>query len=485
MRIDTRTVRRRAFTAAISIFLCACLADPPTALQRPSAAGVAAVLNPYNSLSVLVTFRSQDADSGRVIYWASGDPPSATPFFALRNGADTIAVLGLKPQTAYYETVDLMGPDGASRSDTVQITSGVLPADLQTVRLVLTGSPGPGYTLTALYVDTSAYVVAFDDAGAVRWYRGFAEGLGPGEAKQQVNGNFTVYIGQSFGSNPSYGRYLEFRPSGEIVQDFYAGQPYYTDNHELDLTVGDAQRDGAYLFGYDIRFVDLSPYGGPINAPVAGHALLHHSSDGVPEFLWSTWDHFALIDCINPPAGQIANLDFDHPNSFAFDLDSSYIVSFYRFNAVVKIDARTGRVLWQLGGLKNEFTILNDPLTGGFGAQHNAQILDNGHLLMYDNGQYHSPPESRAVEYSLDLTSMTATMVWQYRHSPPIFTAVVGSAQRLKNGNTFVAFGEAGHVADATSDGTVVWEGDLQVDGVNAFVYRAIRISSLYRHDRP
>ncbi len=484
MPIDTRAVRRRACAAVIGVTLSACLADPPTVVRNPRAAGLTPVPNPYNSLSVLVSFQSVDADSGRVVYWASGDPPSATPFSALHNGIDTIAILGLKPQTTYYETVDLLGPGGTSRSDTVQIASGVLPADLQNVRLALTGSPGSGYTLTALYVDTSAYVIAFDDSGRIRWYRGFAEGLSPGETKQQPDGNFTVYVGQSIGFNASYGRYVEFRPSGDVVQDYFAGQPYYTDDHELTLVEGDGQRDGAYLFGYDIRFVDLSPYGGPTNAAVAGHVLLEHSPSEMPEFVWSAWDHFAVTDCVNPPPGKIANLDFDHPNSFAFDLDSSYVVSFYRFNAVVKIDARTGHVLWQLGGNKNQFTILNDPLAG-FGAQHDAQILANGHLLMYDNGQYHTPPESRAVEYSLDLTSMTATMVWQYRHTLPIFTPVLGSAQRLKDGNTFVGFGEVGHVTEVAPDGTVIWEGNVEVNGSSASVYRAIRIESLYRYERP
>jgi len=31
---------------------------------------------------------------------------------------------------------------------------------------------------------------------------------------------------------------------------------------------------------------------------------------------------------------------------------------------------------------------------------------------------------------------MTATMVWEYRHDPPVFTPFVGTVQRLRSGNT-------------------------------------------------
>src|SRR5207245_303615 len=133
--------------------------------------------------------------------------------------------------------------------------------------------------LTAIYAGTSAYVVAFDLSGRIAWYREFPEGVGPLETKQQPNGNFTVFLGRSFGFNPSYGRFVEFRPTGEIVKDHVAGQPYYTNPHELFLTGNGT----AHLFGYDIRTIDLSAYGGSATAPVAGHTLLRHSPDGQPE----------------------------------------------------------------------------------------------------------------------------------------------------------------------------------------------------------
>jgi hypothetical protein len=106
--------------------------------------------------------------------------------------------------------------------------------------------------------------------------------------------------------------------------------------------------------------------------------------------------------------------------------------------------------------------------------------------LFYDNGLLHTPPESRAVEYRLDLGAMTATLVWQYRHDPPLFTPFVGSVQRFQNGNTLVGFGAAATMTEVTPEGQVLWEGRLTVNGQPVpYFYRARRVASLYRYQPP
>jgi hypothetical protein len=150
----------------------------------------------------------------------------------------------------------------------------------------------------------------------------------------------------------------------------------------------------------------------------------------------------------------------------------------------MKIDATTGAIIWRLGGTRSDFGFVNDPFNG-FSAQHSARILPNGHLLLYDNGTRHPTPESRAVEYALDPAKRTATLVWEYRHSPPIYTPYVGLIQQLRDGNRVVAFGQAGHVTEVRPDGAVQWEADIKVDGQPAFCYRMSRIASLYRYTSP
>jgi hypothetical protein len=105
--------------------------------------------------------------------------------------------------------------------------------------------------------------------------------------------------------------------------------------------------------------------------------------------------------------------------------------------------------------------------------------------LLYHNGTRHQPSESRASNYAIDPAARTARMVWEFRHAPIIYTPFVGSVQRLANGNTVVGYGQAGHATEVTPGGGVVWEVDLAVDGRASFVYRLLRLASLYRDEAP
>ena len=50
---------------------------------------------------------------------------------------------------------------------------------------------------------------------------------------------------------------------------------------------------------------------------------------------------------------------------------------------------------------------------------------------------------SRALEYVLDQTNKTATLVWEYRNTPDVFALGMGNVQRLPNGNTMIGWGTA------------------------------------------
>jgi outer membrane protein assembly factor BamB len=176
--------------------------------------------------------------------------------------------------------------------------------------------------------------------------------------------------------------------------------------------------------------------------------------------------------------------DLVHPNSIDIDVDGNYVVSMRDLAEIQKIDAATGETLWRFGGMHNEFTIQGDSLEF-FSAQHSARVLPGGHLLVYDNGWRHSPPQTRVVEYALDLENRTATLVWEYRHHPSVFTPFMGSVQRLANGNTAVGFSMAGLVDEVDPQGSLVWEATLTSAGAPAVFYRALRIASLYEYQRP
>ena len=108
------------------------------------------------------------------------------------------------------------------------------------------------------------------------------------------------------------------------------------------------------------------------------------------------------------------------------------------------------------------------------------QVLPNGNLLLFDNGLRHTERQSRAVEYRLDVPARTATMVWEFRHVPPLYTPFTGSVERLPNGNTVVAFAFSGAVVEVDPAGGVLWEAALVINGISTVNYRMKRIQSLY-----
>ncbi len=457
----------------------------------PIITSVAIAPNPNNALSGIVIVTVTDADSARVVYWVEGEPASATPYSAVRDGGTKIATLGLRPNAAYSEVVEVVGAGGTTVSHRLPLQTGDLPHPLQGVRLEITGAPppSPGYVVTEVTIDTDAFVVAFDSSGRVGWYRRFA--AGPAEfameTKQHPGGHFTTFVGSTYGWQPTYGRYYEFTPDGEIVRAYTASAPYYTDPHELLLNDSSTGPDPVLLIGYDLRPEDLTALGGRANQLVAGHTILRQSASGAVEFRWSAWDHYSLADWIfvPPNLAQLPSIDFDHPNSLAIDRDGNYVVSFASLGEITKIDATSGAVLWRFGGRHNQFTIVGDPL-GGFGFQHDVRVLANGDLLFFDNGLLHIPPQSRAVQYRLDTRAMTATLVWEYRHDPPLLSPFVGSVERYRNGNTLIGFAAAALITEVTPAGQMVWEGRLTVGGQPVpFFYRARRLRSLYEYLEP
>jgi hypothetical protein len=123
---------------------------------------------------------------------------------------------------------------------------------------------------------------------------------------------------------------------------------------------------------------------------------------------------------------------------------------------ITKISRTTGDVMWRLGGKHNQFTFLNDTLR--FTYQHDIRRLPNGNITLFDNGNFHAPPCSRAVEYKLDEQAKTAELVWEYRHVPCLQAAATGNVQRLPNGNTLISWGTEHTVTEVRPDASTALE---------------------------
>ncbi|MBA7705859.1 hypothetical protein ES703_114699 [subsurface metagenome] len=96
---------------------------------------------------------------------------------------------------------------------------------------------------------------------------------------------------------------------------------------------------------------------------------------------------------------------------------------------------------------------------GTISHQHDARELDNGNILIFDNGAHrhnYAPSYSRSVEIDPD----TDEIVWEYKADPPsdFYTAMCGGNERLPNGNTVICDSWHGRIFEVTVKGELVWE---------------------------
>ncbi len=265
--------------------------------------------------------------------------------------------------------------------------------------------------------------------------------------KKQPNGDLTYY---SSGDKKHY----EINQNYNLVNSYYCGNGYSADGHDLRVL----NNGHALLMAYDPEVVDMSHIvpGGKTNAEVIGLIIQEIDENKNVVFQWRSWDHIPITDALHELL-TAANIDYVHGNAIEIDNDNNLIISARHLDAIIKINRTTGDIMWHFGGLENDFTITNDSLW--FTYQHAVRRIANGNITIFDNGNFHNPPFTRIVEYSLNETNRTAALVWQYRHNPDIFSSFMGYVERLSSGNTLIGWGGANPtVTEITSDGTVVFE---------------------------
>ena len=233
---------------------------------------------------------------------------------------------------------------------------------------------------------------------------------------------------------------------------------YLADFHDIQLLA-----NGGYLLQtYDSIYVDMSQIdpGGNTNALIIILIIQEFDSNKNLIFEWNAWEHLNIADYhnLNLTSNRIVWM---HGNSIHVDVDSNIIISNRRSSEVIKIDRNNGEVIWYFGGPNNEFSITNDPYNG-FSRQHDVRRIENGNILLFDNGNDHDPPISRAVEYEIDESEKTADLVWDFSHPEGYLGLAMGSVQRLPNNNTLINWGslldQGAVITEVDYDKNIVFE---------------------------
>jgi hypothetical protein len=313
------------------------------------------------------------------------------------------------------------------------------PHDYPILLLENYNKPEPGYIFTDLsagYSDEfNSYMVIMDNYGIPIWFK---KGYGA-DFKVLSDGNIGFF---PRGGNIGHQSFLIFDKCFRVVDSIKMGNGYIIDNHDFMLL-----ENGHYLtMAYDPQIIDMSQFvvGGNPEAIVVGLVIQEVDNEQNVYWQWRSWDHLNILDASDVLNFQSNYIDYVHGNAFEFDHNGNLMMSLRNMEEVIKIDYKTGELIWRMGvrAKMNMFTF-NDTI--GWSWQHDIRQLPNGNITIYDNGNYHLPqPYSQAVEYSIDEDEMTAELVWNYRESPDVYRPSTGSHRRISGGHSLIGWGTGG-----------------------------------------
>lgn len=317
----------------------------------------------------------------------------------------------------------------------------------------------PGYNFYSSPTANSAFLL--DMAGKVRHRWDFPPAL-----KEKANAKYAFLL--------SNGDVVVFRPGWEMIRIDWDSRVLWRKRIPAHHDVAQAP-DGTFyvLFTEKRKYRDLR---------VNFCGIAHLTPEGEDIVRWSSFEHLAdiqnaldtrsfldtVLDSVKTgwaPEGHELDevkaamepgrhhFDYFHMNtvdvltpSDVEDIDPRFqhgnlLVCFRNVNQIAVLEKDTYRILWSWG-------------EGELQWPHHPTMLQNGHILIFDNGVKRQ--HSRIVE--LDPTA--GKIVWEYAPGSPkeFYSHGRGSSQRLPNGNTLICESDKGRAFEVDQAGEMLWE---------------------------
>lgn len=134
------------------------------------------------------------------------------------------------------------------------------------------------------------------------------------------------------------------------------------------------------------------------------------------------------------------------------------LISVRHTSTVAILDGSSAKILWLWGPTNISW-------------QHHPRLLENGNILLFDNGT----SKSRVIEISVP----SGAIHWSYGGGDDSFYSSWGGAnERLPNGNTLITETATGYVFEVTPEGETVWQfanPDVGEDGKRMNIWRMTR----------
>jgi outer membrane protein assembly factor BamB len=305
-----------------------------------------------------------------------------------------------------------------------------------------------GYTLIAPQTDAgNVYLVDIDGQVAHQWQMPCRPGR---HAVLLANGNLG-YNGNEKGAPDIYpawmlwhgGAFMEATPDGKIVWEY--NDP--THHHDAQWLP-----NGNLLYGamevmpreFATQIVGGSAVHDLPNGTVYGDVIKEVNRKGELVWIWRSWEHLRPQDF--PVHPIFDRYHWPLINGVNVTRAGLVLMSLRTTSGVIGVDRATGKIKLHIP----------HPVVS---QQHTPVELDNGNILIFDNGNLRhgvTSPSSRVIE----VDPASGKVVWEYfdEMRSAFFSPYMGAAERLSNGNTHITESATGRLFEVTPEREIVWE---------------------------
>ncbi len=377
-----------------------------------------------------------------------------------------ITVLGMRAETLYTMTAKAQLRDGSFiESNPVNFTTGKLPENSPVISLIESSSLSSG-GITFFGVQSDKYW-GVDEQGEIVWYLHGDYSISSAPVIREMgNGVLLVFL---------EGLIQTISTEGEIIRAYEINKWHH---------------DARILPNENLMLIGFEYWTNEYGKTLAGDTITEINPDGDVVWEWSSFEHLDTSRILSNTLTQSGKgIDWSHSNALMYiEEDDSILLSVRTQSWIIKIDHKTGDIKWVFGNktdtdssfLENSNFFSLDTDGEWMTNQHAAMITNNGDILMYDNRNESGGEDlnSRAVRYSIDISSMVAVQTWEA--VVPKYTGSFGDVDELPNGDILICAGGQGsddnaYILEVSSDETSETLWSIIVE--NEKIYRTERIS--------
>ncbi len=432
----------RAFALSLALVAFGCGDEPksfaPSSVHASASASIATVVN--------VAWTTTEPSIGYVSYGTTPNLGSSTPIESVAGTNHSAGLIGLLPNTTYYYRVVTWQDLDAGASPVASLKTGALPSDLPVLTQTgdATSTNGFNELLLLPIVTQKPIISVVAPTGQILWY--YEETKGRTVTRARFSADQKAVLYNAIGNDTTI-------PS-EIVRVALDGSSV------TSVAVPGLGRDFVELANGDYAAL-VSDVRASGSAMLRGDKLVELDATGKQTSIVSLWD------CFDPTKfpGDGTNGDWTGAAALGFNSNDDkdvtndvFYVSLRNLNTVVRVVRSAAKCDWVIGAAAPtvNFAMGSSPFVHPGGV-----FASNTELLVFDSDGA-GTTTSRAIDYTLDLTALTATQSWQYTTTPPVHADSLGGVSSLTNNRRLVNWSTAGKIEVVNATGSTSAASDVR-----------------------